>query len=231
MNAIPGMSGPWRGGPGGPAGPFHPWMAMAEGRGGGRGAGRGSRGGRGPGPFDFGDPRGGFPSPPFGRGPFQHRPKVKRGDVRAAALALLAEQPRNGYQLIQEISERSGGVWKPSPGSVYPALQQLEDEGLVRADQQDGRREFHLTEEGRTYVAEHPEEVTAPWESMCDAVSDDMIDLRHLYGQVTYAFMQVTHVGTEKQLEQARKVMTDARRSLYRILAEDELDNTDSDGD
>ena len=59
-------------------------------------------------------------------------PRVKRGDVRAAALALLAEEPPNGYQIIQEISERSGGVWRPSPGSVYPALQQLEDEGLIR---------------------------------------------------------------------------------------------------
>src|ERR1700735_3055843 len=90
-------------------------------------------------------------------------PRAKRGDVRAAALALLAEGPMNGYQIIQEISERSGGVWRPSPGSVYPALQQLEDEGLIRAeDLESGRKGFVLTDQGRTYLTEHADEVRAP---------------------------------------------------------------------
>ena len=92
-------------------------------------------------------------------------PRAKRGDVRAAALALLAEQPMNGYQIIQEIGERSGGVWRPSPGSIYPALQQLEDEGLIRAEAgEGGRRAFQLTDEGRAYAAAHSAELTAPWD-------------------------------------------------------------------
>lgn len=220
MHAVPGMPGP---GHSSLPGPFALRIALAAARGGGRGH-WGGRGRGGPGAFAFGDPRGGFGFPPFRGGPFQQRQKVKRGDVRAAVLALLNEQPRNGYQLIQEISERSDGMWKPSPGSVYPALQQLEDEGLVQADRPEGRREFHLTEEGRAYVAEHPDEVTAPWESMREDMAEDVMELRHLFGQVGHAFMQVAHVGTDDQVAQARTVMTDARRSLYRILAEDDDD-------
>src|SRR5215510_8731282 len=98
--------------------------------------------------------------PRMGRGP-----RAKRGDVRAAALALLAEGPMNGYQIIQEIGARSGGLWRPSPGSVYPALQQLEDEGLIRAESGDGgRRAYQLTDEGESYASAHPDELRAPWE-------------------------------------------------------------------
>jgi DNA-binding PadR family transcriptional regulator len=150
-------------------------------------------------------------------------PRVKRGDVRAAALALLADQPRNGYQIIQEIGERSGGLWRASPGSVYPALQQLEDEGLIQAETPDGgRRRYALTEEGRAYVAAHPEEVRAPWDVVAHSVSDDAIELRSLFGQVAMAAMQVVRVGTDAQVAQAHKILTDARRSLYRILAADD---------
>jgi len=134
---------------------------------------------RGRGRAHFGGPFGGpeFPGRGFPVGPEMHGlgpwgrergmrgPRARRGDVRAAALALLAEQPMNGYQIIQEIGERSGGVWRPSPGSIYPALQQLEDEGLIRAEAgEGGRRAFQLTDEGRTYVAAHPDELTAPWD-------------------------------------------------------------------
>src|ERR1700704_5129922 len=92
------------------------------------------------------------PGGPFG--PFGRGRKARRGDVRTAALLLLAEEPRNGYQIMQELEERSEGLWRPSPGSVYPALQQLEDEGLIRSEEADGRRLYHLTEAGRAYVAE-----------------------------------------------------------------------------
>src|SRR5271167_4922956 len=101
--------------------------------------------------FGFG-PRGewgGFGGP---RGPRGRGRKARRGDIRTAALLLLAEEPRNGYQIMQEVSERSDGVWRPSPGSVYPALQQLEDEGLIRSDEIDGRKLFRLTDEGRAQV-------------------------------------------------------------------------------
>ena len=109
-------------------------MTMEGGRGRHRGRGRHE-------PFGFGgDLRGGFPFGgfgPFDRGSlFGHGPRVGRGDVRTAVLRLLAEEPRNGYQLIQELTERSGGVWRPSPGSIYPALQQLEDEGLIRRSEE-----------------------------------------------------------------------------------------------
>ena len=92
---------------------------------------------------DFGF--GGFPP---GGGPRGRGRKARRGDIRTAGLLLLAEEPRNGYQIMQEVEERSGGVWRPSPGSVYPALQQLEDEGLIRSQEADGRKLFALTEAG-----------------------------------------------------------------------------------
>jgi DNA-binding PadR family transcriptional regulator len=150
-------------------------------------------------------------------------PRVKRGDVRAAALALLAEEPRNGYQIIQEIGERSGGVWRPSPGSVYPALQQLEDEGLVQAETPEGgRRRYALTTEGEAYVAAHPDEVSAPWDVVARSVGNDAIEMRDLIGQLAMAAVQVVRVGEEAQVTQATKILTDARRSLYRILAADD---------
>ena len=157
------------------------------------------------------------PGPPFRPGP-----KVARGDVRAGILALLAEQPRNGYQIIQEIGQRSRGMWRPSSGSVYPALQQLEDEGLVRAEETEGRRMFHLTDAGRAYVEARQDEFTAPWEAMADSVDERAVALHELMGQVGMAFMQVTMAGTEAQITEARQVLVDARRALYRILAEDE---------
>jgi DNA-binding PadR family transcriptional regulator len=172
----------------------------------------------------FGGPRRGrrWEWPPFGRGP-----KVRRGDVRAAALVLLAEQPRNGYQIIQEIAERSGGFWKPSSGSVYPALQLLEDEGLVEVDTQEGRRTFRLTEAGRAYVEEHKAELGAPWEAMKADVDDTSVELHTLLGQVAMAVFQVGQAATPAQLHQARQVLIDARRSMYQILAEDEAERLD----
>ncbi len=208
----------WRGGPGGPGGPppggrgpfgfrgRHTPPAMG-----------GWRGGPDWPPFP------GFPGYPFA-GPRRHRgPRAKRGDVRAAALTLLAEEPRNGYQIIQEIESRSGGVWRPSPGSVYPALQQLEDEGLVRTTEAEGgRKAFELTDEGRAFVAAHADELAAPWDAVAGPVSDDMIDLRQLFGQVAMAASQVFSVGTPAQIESARQVLILARKNLYGILASDD---------
>ena len=200
------------------------WEAAAEEgwshRHGGRGRGRGpGRRGFMPG---FGPGFGGF-GPWAWEQRFPRGPKVKRGDVRAAALALLAEGPRNGYQIIQEISERSGGVWQPSPGSVYPALQQLEDEGLIQAETPEGgRRRYALTGEGREYVEAHPDEVRAPWDVVANTVGTDAIELRHLIGQVAMAAVQVTQAGSDAQVAQARQILADTRRKLYRILAADD---------
>ncbi|GAA0610019.1 PadR family transcriptional regulator [Kribbella sandramycini] len=181
---------------------------------------------RGPGgPHGFGGQWGMFGGPMFGppwaQGPRSRGPKARRGDVRAAILAVLAEQPMNGYQLIQEIAERSGGAWKPSPGSIYPTLQQLEDEGLVTADAEVGRRTFTLTDDGRAYVAEHADEVAAPWEAM-SAPADDDNGFKPVLGQVAAALWQIMSTGTPEQQERAREAVADLRRKLYGILADDE---------
>src|SRR5689334_21736411 len=185
----------------------------------GRGRARVRRGPGGPGrrggpfgPPGFGPMAFGFGTwPAEGRG--RRGPRVRRGDVRAAALALLAEEPRNGYQIIQEIAERSGGVWQPSPGSVYPALQQLEDEGLIQAETPEGgRRRYALTDTGREYVDTHAEEVRAPWDDVASSVGSDAIELRHLIGQLAMAAVQVIQVGNQEQVAQARKILTDGRR-------------------
>jgi DNA-binding PadR family transcriptional regulator len=150
-------------------------------------------------------------------------PRVRRGDVRAAALALLAEEPRNGYQIIQELSERSGGVWRPSPGSVYPALQQLEDEGLIRAEELDGgRRGFVLTDEGRSYVDSHVAELEAPWEVVAGRERGSLREMRGLVGQLAMAAMQVTNAGSDAQIAEAQRILIETRRRLYRILAADD---------
>lgn len=165
--------------------------------------------------------------PPWGPPPRWRGPKARRGDVRAAILAVLAEQPMNGYGIIQEIAERSGGAWKPSPGSIYPTLQQLEDEGLVTADAEVGRRTFRLTDEGRAYVAEHQDEVSAPWAAMsAPAEGADENGFKPLFGQVATAMWQILATGTPEQQAKARDAVADLRRKLYGILAEED-DGTD----
>ena len=134
-------------------------------------------------------------------------------------LVLLDEQPQNGYQLIQEIERRSDGVWKPSPGSVYPALQQLEDEGLVRLAEQEGRRTYTLTDEGSAYVADNRDELGKPWDAVKGGVDENVVDLRGLMFQVGAAAMQCIAAG---HADEARKILGDTRRELYKILAEDE---------
>jgi len=138
----------------------------------------------------------------------------------------------NGYQIIQQISERSGGLWQPSPGSVYPALAQLEDEGLIALqDGTGGRRAYGLTDGGRTYAAEHADELSAPWSALAGAATA-AYDMRKLVHQVHLAATQVISAGTDEQVNQARKVLTQARRALYRILADDEgTDNDQHSGD
>src|SRR5580658_2284015 len=180
---------------------------------------RGGPGGPG-GPFEFGMRGGPFGPPRFGgRGP-----RVRRGDVRAAILDLLAEgQPWNGYQIIQEIGARTEGVWRPSAGSVYPALQQLEDEALIRAEAagEDRRRMYTLTDEGRAYVEEHADELRASWDAVTGSVDDAEVQLRSTVRQVIVAVTQVAQAGSAAQVAQAGKILADTRRALYRILASD----------
>ena len=135
----------------------------------------------------------------------------------------------NGYQIIQQISERSGGLWRPSPGSVYPALAQLEDENLVMLQASAGeRRAYALTDAGRDYVAEHAEELKAPWSAVSGDAANAAADMRALVRQVHVAAFGVLSAGTESQMAQAKKILTQTRRSLYRILAEDDAEDTQS---
>jgi len=166
--------------------------------------------------------RGGPFGPGWGFGPpgGQRGPRARRGDVRAALLTLLAEEPRNGYQLMQEIDRRSGGVWRPSPGSVYPALQQLEDEGLVRAEAEGSRKLFHLTDEGRAAVEARDPAEGAPWDTERGPVDDRVLDLMNAARQAGMALVQIAQVGDEAQIAAAREVLADARRRLYGILAD-----------
>ncbi|HEY2630867.1 MAG TPA: PadR family transcriptional regulator [Solirubrobacteraceae bacterium] len=187
----------------------------------------------GPGRREFGPGgRGGFEGFAFGAGfggpggRFGRGRKARRGDIRTAALLLLAEEPRNGYQIMQEVEERSDGVWRPSPGSVYPALQQLEDEGLIRSSEGGGGtgKVFELTDAGRDHVGQRDPEAPAPWEQMSGNVSDLAHDLANTMREVAAAFTQVVRNGSETQIGEARKVLASTRRDLYRILADGDTD-------
>jgi DNA-binding PadR family transcriptional regulator len=160
--------------------------------------------------FPFGDAPGG----PRGR-------RARRGDVRAAILALLAEEPRNGYQIMQEIEVRSDGRWRPSPGSVYPALQQLEDEGLVRAEEREPGRVYVLTDAGRGRAEERGADRPAPWESPTEHMDSDVLALMDVARQAGMAVIQIARVGSAEQQTAAREVLSDTRKRLYGILAED----------
>lgn len=171
--------------------------------------------------------RGRFPGGPFGgsdemyRGSRRGR-RLRRGDVRAAVLVLLEESPRNGYQIIQELSERSNNTWRPSPGSVYPILQQLEDEGLIEVTSTESGRSFSLTAKGAQLVVDERETLGKPWETAAAEVSDTTSELFGTLKQVAMAVRQVAFAGTEAQSQRAATALADARRAIYRILAEDE---------
>jgi DNA-binding PadR family transcriptional regulator len=200
-------------------------------RGGGRGfEARGEFGGAfGGNPFGFGR-GGGAGGGPFGPGgPRGRGRRARRGDIRTAALLLLAEEPRNGYQIMQEVQERSGGIWSPSPGSVYPALQQLEDEGLIRTQESDGRKLFAITDEGRTVVAERGADRPAPWEQTGDG-ADARHELARLMREAAGAFVQVLKTGSESQIAKAADVLAGTRRDLYRILADGDTAAESGDG-
>jgi DNA-binding PadR family transcriptional regulator len=150
----------------------------------------------------------------WGAGP--GRPRAARGDVRLAILALLTESPRHGYQLIQDIGERSHGAWTPSPGAVYPALSALQDEGLIDDEKVEGRRVFSLTDSGRAYVQARSEEIGAVFAGFSKEQAEDVEDLRHLMLGVGTAAMQVVAAG---EAEQARQILNRARRELFAVLA------------
>jgi DNA-binding PadR family transcriptional regulator len=161
------------------------------------------------------------------RGGGHRRGRARRGDIRTAALLLLAEEPRNGYQIMQEVQERSNGMWNPSPGSVYPALAQLEDEGLITTGERDGRKVFAITDAGLELVEERGSERAAPWEQQ--DVGGGVQQLAGLMREVGFAFVQVMKTGGSTQIEKAGEVLAATRRDLYRILADGDLGEAASD--
>jgi DNA-binding PadR family transcriptional regulator len=173
-------------------------------------------GGPGFGGRGFGGPFGPGPNRAFGRG----GRRARRGDIRLAALLLLAEEPRNGYAIMQELEQRSGGLWRPSPGSVYPALAQLEDEGLIRSREVDGGRVFELTDAGQAQVAERPQDAPAPWDTVGQGVAGEAKALMGQLRQLAVATAQVAQSGSTEQATKATAVLDEARRSIYRILAD-----------
>jgi DNA-binding PadR family transcriptional regulator len=171
---------------------------------------------------------GGPPGPPwemgrveFGPGPhfMRHRRRMRRGDVRAAILLLVDEEPRNGYQVMQELEQRSGGAWRPSPGSVYPALQLLADEGLIRGETREGGTVYELTDAGRTHLEEHRERFGTPWEQA--EPPEGIRDLGRVLGEVHMATRQVMQAGDVAHAKAAAEVLAETRKKLYGILAGD----------
>ena len=161
----------------------------------------------------------GFGPPGFERQFFGGGRKAGRGDIRATILALLAEEPMHGYQIIQEVSERTGGAWRPSPGSVYPTLQQLEDEELVRTRAQ--QRPAGLRAHRHRAASRRPRfPAPTPWEAAGEG-DDDLAALRDLAFQLLGATRQVAVAGTAKQIEAAQAILRNARKGMYQLLAED----------
>ncbi len=154
-----------------------------------------------------------------GRMPFMGRRRAtRRGEIREAILVLLTESPMHGYQIITELAERSGGDWRPSAGSVYPTLQQLTDEGLVRDEERDGRRVYELTDAGRA-EAERTRAEVPPWQA---TDRNDAPDLRRVAVQVMSATVQVSRDGDAAMQARAYELLAECRRSLYRLLADDD---------
>ncbi|MGA5893741.1 PadR family transcriptional regulator [Streptomyces venetus] len=142
---------------------------------------------------------------------------MRRGDVRVAILALLTEQPMHGYQLMQAIAERGNGRWTPSPGAIYPAISQLEDEGLVTVTAQSGRKLAALTEAGREAAQTQIEQADVLFAH--DGPHEARPDLRSLLGQLDDATRQVARGGTDDQIVAAAEILSNARRSMYLLLA------------
>ncbi|WP_410611634.1 PadR family transcriptional regulator [Amycolatopsis sp. lyj-109] len=182
------------------------------------------------GPGSFGGPGGWFGS----AGPFQRVREFRGGrpparPVRPAVLALLAEEPRHGYQLMQEIRRRTHDRWRPSPGSVYPILQQLEDEGMVHTVETAGRRVAELTDAGREHVAGREAEFAALWEEPEEEPgADRFAALWHALGELSGAAAQVGYSGNEAQVAEVKKILADARRRVYAVLADAGLEDEDA---
>jgi DNA-binding PadR family transcriptional regulator len=149
----------------------------------------------------------------YGRG----GPRARKGDVRAAILALLAERPMHGYEMIKELEERTEGAWVPSAGSIYPTLQLLEDEGLIAGEEIGGKRRFALTEAGSKANAER--EGPTPWDEVTTTTDPEVAKLKRSLIQLNHAIAQVFAAGDDGQRAQVRELLDETRRKVYVALA------------
>ena len=147
-------------------------------------------------------------------------PRARRGDVRAAVLALLAERPMHGYEMIKELEERTDGAWVPSAGSIYPTLQMLEDADLIHGEETGGKRRFTLTDAGKAEQESRAAETT-PWEAVRADADPEAIRLRDSVVKLNHAFGQVFHAGDEDQQRRVRELLDETRRKVYAVLAEE----------
>ncbi len=146
--------------------------------------------------------------------------RMRRGDIRLALLTTLGDGPAHGYELMRRLEEQSGGVWRPSPGSVYPTLQMLEDEGLVTSQEQDGKRTYSLTEAGRTEAEAQAEEKGGPFRFVSRGRMGEIAPLRHAFMELGAAVWQLVQSGDADQIHRAAEIVHEARRKLYQMLAE-----------
>jgi DNA-binding PadR family transcriptional regulator len=133
---------------------------------------------------------------------------------------LLGEEPMHGYQIIQEVQERSNGMWQPSPGSIYPKLQALQEEGLVEQLERSGKKVFGLTEAGRTALDALPADKRTPWDDLTAGAGPDVVAMQQLFRQLFQAIQQIARYGTDAQRDQAKALLDETRRRLYAILAD-----------
>ena len=145
--------------------------------------------------------------------------RAARGDIRTAILVLLGEEPMHGYQIIQEVQERSNGMWQPSPGSIYPKLQALQEEGSVEQLERSGKKVFGLTEAGRAALDALPADKRTPWDDLTAGAGPDVVAMQQLFKQMFQAIQQIARFGSDAQRDQAKDLLDETRRRLYAILA------------
>ena len=149
-------------------------------------------------------------------------PAIRRGEIRPLILSVLRQKPMHGYEVIQELEAQSGGRWRPSAGSVYPTLQLLADEGLVTSQEVDGRRTYTLTEAGTKAAAETGGR--SPW---TESEDDAQPDVMRLAMQLAGAVVQVQKMGSPRAKAEATRILSDARKQMYRLLSDDEDASTE----
>ena len=156
--------------------------------------------------------------------------RARRGAVRDALLVVLAERPMHGYELITELEARSSGRWRPSPGSIYPALGRMEEQGLLTAAELDDRKVFSLTARGREAREALDVDGTDPTPDRWHETGDGHGALRALPAEIAGQARQLRRFGSPDQVERAAALLDDVKRELYAILADGPTPDEHTDG-